>query len=258
MPTGEKPPAWPIGLTPAQDAALDAAEAVAEPQHKPGTDNPFVTHSKLPAGVADRAKPPAWPIGLTPAQDAALDAAEAVAEPEHKPGTDNPFVTHSKLQQALPTGQKPPAWPIGLTPAQDAALDAAEAKGPPHPPSAENPFVTPEACCLADPDPARVAHRPHPGAGCRVDAAEAVAEPEHKPGANNPFVTQSMLQQAYADRGKTARVAHRSHPGAGCRARCRRNQGSAARAERREPLRHPKHAADSAQPTRPRLSGRSA
>ena len=101
----------------------------AEPEHKPGTDNPFVTQSKLQQALPTGEKPPAWPIGLTPAQDAALDAAEAVAEPEHKPGTDNPFVTQSKLQQALPTGEKPPAWPIGLTPAQDAALDAAEAEG---------------------------------------------------------------------------------------------------------------------------------
>ena len=167
LPGDPPPPEWPIGLTPAQDAALDAAEAKGPPD-APSATNPFVTQSMLPNLPTD---PPALPIGLTSAQKEGLDYArkapsevnpfatiadlpngsgscdltddqcEAMnsADP---PSAGNPFVTRSELSK-LPPAPPPPILPIGLTLAQDAAVDAAEAyPDVEHRPDLFNPFVT--------------------------------------------------------------------------------------------------------------------
>ena len=67
----------PLGVTQPQRDALDAAEAVAEPEHKPSTANPFVTSRQLP-------------IGVTQAQRQALDSA-------NQPGAGNPVATIADL-----------------------------------------------------------------------------------------------------------------------------------------------------------------
>ena len=67
----------PLGVTQPQRDALDAAEAVAQPEHKPSSANPFVTSQQLP-------------IGVTQAQRQALDSA-------NQPGAGNPVATIADL-----------------------------------------------------------------------------------------------------------------------------------------------------------------
>ena len=131
LPGDPPPPEWPIGLTPAQDAALDAAEAKGPP-HAPSAANPFVTQSMLPGDPP----PPAWPIGLTPAQKEGLDHARKA------PSEVNPFATIADL----PNG----SGSCDLTDDQCEAIKNADA------PSAANPFVTQSELPKLPPP------RPHP------------------------------------------------------------------------------------------------
>ena len=162
LPPAPPPPISPIGLTPAQDAALDAAEASTTPLHRPSENNPFVTRSMLPAEPA----PTQWPIGLTPAQDDALDAAEAYPEEKHKPGLLNPFLTQSRWDETAPTLP------------QKEALDNTR-----HPPSKDNPFATMQDVSSN-------------GAGpCDLDRdhCDAIRNGLGSPSGDNPFVTKDCL-----------------------------------------------------------------
>jgi|GEM_PF-5473928 len=84
LPNDPAPTQWPIGLSLAQDDALDAAEAY--PGHTPGLLNPFLTQSRW-----DETAP-------TLPQKAALDAASA--HPVHPPSANNPLATLADLGQA--------------------------------------------------------------------------------------------------------------------------------------------------------------
>lgn len=176
LPSGAAPSEWPIGLTKAQDDALDAAEAY--PGHTPGLLNPFLVQSRW-----EETSP-------TLPQKEALDAASR--HPVHPPNASNPFATIEDLKEI---GSGPgPVGPCDL----DANHCDAIKRGLDNPTGA-NPFVSKDYLLKSLPT------------GVTKDQREAL-DNAAAPNAGNPVVTQTQWSKTAPTEDEKAAMAAANQP----------------------------------------------